>query len=72
MPNAEDADLEIPELTPEWFQHAIQPNRLGLRRGSKRAVFIDDEIAKRFSSDQELEDALRALLQASDHVRRVG
>jgi hypothetical protein len=27
-------------------------------------VFIDDEIARRFGSDEELEDALRALLQA--------
>jgi hypothetical protein len=72
MPNVEDDDLEIPELSPEWFQQAVQPNRAGLRRGTKRAVFIDDEIATRFRSDEELEDALRALLQASEHVRRVG
>jgi hypothetical protein len=72
MPNVEDNELEIPELSPEWFQRAIQPNRMGLRRGTKRAVFIDDEVAKRFGSDEELEDALRALVQASEHVRRVG
>jgi hypothetical protein len=50
MPTDAD-DLEIPELSPEWFQLAVQPNRRGLRRGHKRAVFIDDEIAKRFGSD---------------------
>jgi hypothetical protein len=72
MPNAEDSDLEIPELSPGWFQRAIQPNRRGLRRGAKRAVFIDDEVAQRFGSDEELEQALRALLQASDHVRKTG
>jgi hypothetical protein len=72
MPNVEDNELEIPELSPEWFQRAVRPNRAGLRRGTRRAVFIDDEIAKRFGSDEELEDALRALLQASDHVRKVG
>jgi len=72
MPNVEDDELEIPELSPQWFQAAIQPNRAALRRGTKRAVFVDDAIAKRFGSDEELEEALRALLQASDHVRRVG
>jgi hypothetical protein len=72
MPNAEDSDLEIPELSPAWFEHAIQPNRRGLRRGAKRAVFIDDEVVQRFGSDEELEQALRALLQASDHVRKTG
>jgi hypothetical protein len=67
MPTVEDDDLEVQELSPEWFQLAVQPNRRGLRRGDKRAVFIDDEVAKRFGSDEELEQALRALLQASDH-----
>jgi hypothetical protein len=72
MPSVEDDELEIPELRPEWFELAVQPNRRGLRRGAKRAVFVDDEIAKRFGSDDELEQALRALLQASDHVRKTG
>jgi hypothetical protein len=71
MPTDAD-DLEIPELGPQWFKHAVQPNHRGLRRGHKRAVFIDDEIAKRFGSDDELEQALRALLEASDHVRKAG
>ena len=70
MPNVEDDELEIPELSPEWFQLAVQPNRHGLRRGTKRAVFIEDEVVKRFGSDDELEQALRALLEASDHVRK--
>jgi hypothetical protein len=72
MPNAEDSEPDIPELTPSWFEQAVQPNRRGLRRGAKRAVFIDDEVAQRFGSDEELEQALRALLQASDHVRKTG
>jgi hypothetical protein len=72
MPTAADDDLEIPELTPEWFARAWKPNRAGLRRGSKRAVFIDEQVASRFGSDEELEEALRALLAASDHVRRAG
>jgi len=72
MPNVEDDELDIPELAPEWFRRAVQPNRAGLRRGTKRAVFIEDEIAKRFGTDEELEDALRDLLRASEHVRRVG
>jgi uncharacterized DUF497 family protein len=72
MPNAEDSDLEIPELTTEWFQSAAQPNRRGLHRGTKRAVFIESAIANRFGSDEELERALKALLEASDHVRKAG
>ncbi len=72
MPNVADDELDIPELSPEWFQGAIQPNRAFLRRGAKRAVFIDDAIAQRFGSDEEIENALRALLQASEHVRNVG
>jgi len=72
MPIATDDDQDIPELTADWFQHAVRPNHKALRRGTKRAVFIDDEVAKRFGSDGELEQALRSLLEASDHVRRTG
>jgi hypothetical protein len=72
MPNEADDDLEIPELSPAWFEKAAQPNRRGLRRGSKRAVFIEDAIARRFGSDEELEQALRALLEASEHVQKTG
>ena len=72
MPNVENDELEIPELSAEWFQRAVQPNRRSLRRGSKRAVFIAEEVAGRFGNDEELEQALRALLEASDHVRRTG
>ncbi|MGH7438557.1 MAG: hypothetical protein ACRENE_22955 [Polyangiaceae bacterium] len=72
MPNAEDSELEPPELSPAWFERAVQPNRRALRRGEKRAVFIDDELAKRFGSDEDLEEALRALLQACAHVRNTG
>lgn len=66
---AED-DLEVPELSPEWFERAWKPNRGALRRGTKRAVFIEEDIARRFGSDEELEGALRDLLAASAHVRR--
>ena len=72
MSNAEDTDEEIPELTPEWFRTAVQPHRGALRRGNKRAVFVDEAIAGRFRSDEELEEALLALLQATDHVRQTG
>jgi hypothetical protein len=72
MSNAEDTDSEIPELTAEWFRTAAQPNRSALRRGSKRAVFVDEKIAARFGSDDELERALRALLEATDHVQKAG
>ena len=72
MPNVELDELEIPELSAEWFRLAVQPNRRDLRRGAKRAVFIDDEVVKRFGSDEELEQALRALIEASDHVRKTG
>ena len=70
IPNVENDELEIPELSAEWFQRTVQPNRRRLHRGSKRAVFIAEEIAGRFGNDEELEQALRALLEASDHVRR--
>jgi hypothetical protein len=35
-------------------------------------VFIAEEVAVRFGNDEELEQALRALLEASDHVRPTG
>ena len=69
MPTAGDDDIDVPELSPEWFAEAWKPNRGTLRRGTKRAVFIDEQIARRFGTDEELEEALRALLLASDHVR---
>jgi hypothetical protein len=72
MPNVEDSELEPPELSPAWFERAVQPNHRALRRGEKRAVFIDDELAKRFGTDEDIEEALRALLQASSHVRNTG
>lgn len=72
MPNDEHADLEIPELTADWFSKAVQPLRATLRRGGKRAVFVDEEIARRFGSDEELEGALRALLEAAEHVQKAG
>jgi hypothetical protein len=72
MPNVADDELDIPELSASWFERAVKPNRGNLRRGTRRAVFIEDEIAKRFGSDEEIEGALRALLQASDHIRRTG
>lgn len=68
----DDNGADIPELTPEWFASAIQPNRSALRRGGKRAIFLDDDIVGRFGSDEDVEQALRALLEAADHVRKVG
>ncbi|HXN32268.1 MAG TPA: hypothetical protein VN894_10420 [Polyangiaceae bacterium] len=43
--NVESDELEIPELSAGWFERALQPNRRSLRRGSKRAVFIAEEVA---------------------------
>jgi hypothetical protein len=42
------------------------------RKTGKRAVFVDEAIASRFESDAEIEEALRALVAAADHVRKVG
>jgi hypothetical protein len=42
------------------------------RRTGKRAVFVDEAIANRFESDREIEEASRALLAATDHVRKTG
>lgn len=70
MSTAAEDDLEVPELTQEWFERAWKPNRAVLRRGTKRAVFIEEDVARRFGSDEELEGALRDLLAASEHVRR--
>ncbi len=68
MPNVANGDQEIPELSAEWFRTAVRP----LRRGPKRAVFVDEKIADRFESDDQLEQALRALLEATDHVKETG
>lgn len=72
MPNVADTDLDIPELSPEWFRSAVQPNHARLVRDGKRAVFLDQALADRFGSDDELEKALRAFLEATDHVRKTG
>jgi hypothetical protein len=40
------------------------------RRTGKRVVYVDEAIASRFESDGEIEEALRALLAAADHVRK--
>jgi hypothetical protein len=42
----------------------LKPREQELRRGSKRAVFIDADVADRFGSDEQLEAALRALLES--------
>jgi hypothetical protein len=61
-----DDDAEVTELTAEWFASAVQPHR----RGSKRAVFVEEAIARQFESDEEIEKALRALLEAATHAGR--
>jgi hypothetical protein len=72
MSDDADSDLSIPELGADWFESAVHPNHRVLRRGTKRAVFVDDAVANRFESDEELEAALRALLSAADHVQKTG
>jgi hypothetical protein len=42
------------------------------RKTGKRAVYVDEAIASRFDGDGEIEEAVRALLAAADHVRKTG
>jgi hypothetical protein len=41
------------------------------RKTGKRPVFVDEAAANHFESDAEIEEALRALVAAAAHVRKV-
>jgi hypothetical protein len=61
---------EIPEVD---FSDAIRPNRYANLRGDFRhAVFLDPELWEHFGSAEEVEAALRSLVEASKHMRRTG
>jgi hypothetical protein len=69
-PSAESL-AEMPEVDLAR-QRILGRGRHVHRKTGKRAVFVDEAIASRFESDGEIEEALRALLAAADHVRRTG
>jgi hypothetical protein len=69
-PSAESL-AEMPEIDLA-HQRALGRGRHVHRKTGKRAVFVDEAIARRFDSDAEIEEALRALLSAADHVRKTG
>jgi hypothetical protein len=61
----------MPEMDPAR-QKMLGRGRHLQRKTGKRAVFVDETIARRFENDGEIEEALRALLSAADHVRKTG
>jgi hypothetical protein len=69
-PSAESL-AEIPEIDLSR-QRVLGRGRHLHRKTGKRAVFVDEAIARRFENDGEIEEALRALLSAADHVRKTG
>ena len=69
-PSAESL-AEMPEVDLAR-QRVLGRGRHVHRKTGKRAVFVDEAIASRFESDGEIEEALRALLAAADHVRKTG
>jgi len=69
-PSAESL-AEMPEVD-LTRQRILGRGRHVHRKTGKRAVYLDESIANRFESDAEIEEALRALLAASDHVRKTG
>ncbi len=61
---------EIPEVD---FSRGIQPHRYAqLRPGYEYAVFLEPELWNHFGSAEEVKAALRALVDASRHVRATG
>ena len=67
-PSAESL-AEMPEINLAR-QRVLGRGRHVHRRTGKRAVYVDEAIANRFESDDEIEEALRALLEATNHVRK--
>ena len=61
---------EIPEVD---FSRAIQPHRYArLRPGYRYTVFLEPELWDHFGSTDAVKAALRALVDASKHVRAAG
>lgn len=66
-----DSLAEMPEVDLARQRVLGRGRHVHLKTG-KRAVFVDEAIASRFESDGEIEEALRALIAAADHVRKTG
>ena len=61
------SDLVIPETD---FSQGVQPHRYArLQSGYQYSVFIDSELWKHFGSAEAIVAALRALVEASKHIR---
>lgn len=61
---------EIPEVD---FSRGIQPHRYArLRGGYRYTVFLEPELWEHFGSAEAVKAALRALVNASKHVRAAG
>jgi len=61
---------EIPEVD---FSRGIQPHRYArLRSGYQYTVFLEPELWEHFGSADAVKAALRALVDASRHVRALG
>lgn len=61
---------EIPEVD---FSKGIQPHRYArLKGGYQYTVFLEPELWQHFGSADEVRAALRALVDASRHVRAAG
>lgn len=68
-PSTEELD-EIPEVD---FSKGIQPHRYArLKSGYQYTVFLEPELWQHFGSAEEVKAALRALVDASRHVRAAG
>ena len=68
-PSAESL-AEIPEVD---FSRGIQPHRYAQLRGDyEYTVFLEPELWKHFGSADAVKAALRALVDASKHVRAAG
>jgi hypothetical protein len=83
MPNDNEPPDEMQELTEEQMRRAIQPHRIVHRLAARfgtsafdidwdHVVLVDDDLWEHFGSHEEVVAALRALVDASKHVRKAG
>ena len=63
----DDSDLDIPEAD---FSLGVQPHRYArLQSGYQLTVHLDRELWDHFGSQEAVVAALRALVEASKHIR---
>ena len=60
--NDDDADLEIPELPPDFFQNGVMGKYYDEYRKS-HMVRLEADVARGFDGEQAVNDALRALIR---------